>query len=690
MIKNKGCRWFIFLFLPAVLALSPPVAGQAPGARLVLVNVTRVDFTDFNTADYPYLQRLLTEGQVGLAVVRVAGRLTPEKVYLALNGASAGGGAGEENASGVIGSRLRQAGKRTAFLGNADLPWRPNRSAKNLLSDAYGAVDEEISDRRILRADPAFPFGFRTDYERLGDLVLALLPTTDVILVETGDLERLEAYRGLMTDAQWQRHRAATLARIDAFLARISAATSGKTTILLLAAAPTATVDGNDFPVLPLLIDRKRGGPGLLTSPSTRQPGLLTAGDLAVLIADLTSEMPEKTSATWTTGGDWSRLQEERLYWGINLRQRMLILRLYIYLLIFLLFLALWLPLTPWHRITTLARAVLPVLAVFPLTMLLMAPLRITHWPLLVLLLFLGSGGLWVLFRRLVPTRLLAYRGLFIATALVILVDLLFGAKLMQSSLLGPSPVLGHRFYGLGNEYLGVLLATFLLGTAGFLLHVPWRKWSGFLLGTLVLLVVSPRGGANFGGGVALSYAAVLIIRRLKPVAARWNLILFSCCLLAGLGLQLFGIGAGETSHLHNALRLLRLGAWEQIATIAGRKIRMNLGLITYSLWGPILLLVYVIILIGWRVRGEEADPAKPELEWYRQGASIAAKTGLVAFLANDSGIVVLAPLVLYPLIVLADRWLGRERRSLFALLKQAGRRCVGIEKNGSNPGRTG
>ncbi|NLM37354.1 MAG: hypothetical protein GX202_04430, partial [Firmicutes bacterium] len=78
------------------------------------------------------------------------------------------------------------------------------------------------------------------------------------------------------------------------------------------------------------------------------------------------------------------------------------------------------------------------------------------------------------------------------------------------------------------------------------------------------------------------------------------------------------------------------------------------------------------------------------EQEWFRQGATVAVKTGLVAFLANDSGIVVLAPLVLYPLLILADWWTARERRDLFASLKQAGRRCVGIEKNGSDPSRSG
>ena len=375
--------------------------------------------------------------------------------------------------------------------------------------------------------------------------MLALLPTTDVILVETGDLERLEAYRGLMSDAQWSRQRAVTLARIDAFLARISSATPGNTMILLLVAAPSTT-GGNDFPLLPLLIDWKREEPGLLTSPSTRQPGLITGGDLAGLIVDLTSGTPEGTNDRWTTGGGGLSCRRTALlgdqFAPKDARFPSLSL-----------FTSLSAPLgvvvtvNPVAPLAIYTRASFPAIAVLPLTLLLLAPFRITHGPLFALCLVLGSGGIWAFIRMFFPTRLLAYRGLFMGTSLVILVDLFFGARLMLPSLLGPSPVLGHRFYGLGNEYLGVFLGTCLLGAADFLLHSPWRMWSGLLLGGVALLVFSPFGGANFGSGVALIYAGWQIGRRIRPpTLARRNLVLFSLCLVVGLGVQLVGVETGD------------------------------------------------------------------------------------------------------------------------------------------------
>ena len=148
MIKNKGYRWLLLFLLIAVFP-DPPVATVAAtsrnlGSKLILVNLTRVDFADFNTVDYPYLQRLLTQGQVGLAVVRVAGGTTPGKIYLALNGALPGRVGEQDSALGVIGSTLRQAGKQTAFLGNAIfLAAEPD--GKTLLCDVYGVVDHEIA-----------------------------------------------------------------------------------------------------------------------------------------------------------------------------------------------------------------------------------------------------------------------------------------------------------------------------------------------------------------------------------------------------------------------------------------------------------------------------------------------------------------------------------------------------------------
>jgi hypothetical protein len=253
----------------------------------------------------------------------------------------------------------------------------------------------------------------------------------------------------------------------------------------------------------------------------------------------------------------------------------------------------------------------------------------------------------------------------------------------MLASLLGPSPVLGLRFYGLGNEYLGVLLGAFFLGTADFFIHSPGRKWTGILLGVIVLLLFSPSGGANFGGGVALTYGVWLMYRRIKPPEmARVNYLLFALCLLAGLSFQLFKTGPGGISHLDQAFHLLQRGAWDMVLAIAVRKIRMNLGLINYSSLGYLLLFAFILFSIALNRAEHAVSFDRPKAEWYWEGMVITVYTGLIALLVNDSGIVVLAPMVIYPLIILAELWMAQERKGLYARLAQVGRRCMAIAKN--------
>ncbi|HHT48376.1 MAG TPA: hypothetical protein GXZ98_03670 [Firmicutes bacterium] len=694
MIKGKGKKRYridwqrpdlrlgLILFL-LVLAVQPVAgAGPPPRAKLILVNLTRVAFADFDTGNYPHLQQLLTEGQLGLVSVRVTGRLTPEKIYQAVSRGASDPNQGFYPEQGRIGTLLRQAGKRLAFLGNADLPWQVNRRAQLMIGDHRGEVDWAVTDRRILAADPEFPFGFRTDYQKLEQLILELLPVTDLILVETGDLERLEGYRGLLTEERWRYLRAESLIRIDAFLGRLRATAPPGTNLLVFLATPSSTGDGNDLPFPSLLMDQRKGRPGLLASHSTREPGLITIGDLTALLLSLVGQEQGETEVLGTSVGTWPMLAAKSRYWSVNLRQREIILRVYLYLLIIMLMLALVLPFTPGRRWAGLIRKILPALAFLPLTFLLIAVLKITNWPLLVMLLLSVTGALWALACRLFANSLQAYRALLLGTAVLIITDLALGSSLMQASLLGPSPVLGLRFYGLGNEYLGVFLGAFLFGTAAFLLRWPGRQWTGVVLGVIALLIFSPDGGANFGGGVALTYAAWLICRRIQPPpAARKNLLLFALCLGVGFGLHTLWPGASGTTHLHNALQLLRAGAWEQLLAIAVRKFRMNLELINYSPWGYVLLLILIFFMVGIKLT-ERTTRSNQEKEWYWLGGRIAVRTGLVAFFVNDSGIVVLAPLLLYPLILLAEQWLAREGVDLFARFKQGEKRGVGIGKN--------
>ena len=88
--------------------------------------------------------------------------------------------------------------------------------------------------------------------------------------------------------------------------------------------------------------------------------------------------------------------------------------------------------------------------------------------------------------------------------------DLLTGQSLLLTSLLGYCPISGARYYGMGNEYMGLYLGAGLIGWSGLAegikragkrLSPPFLIIPGFLL--LLIFVAWPHLGANFGGAIA-------------------------------------------------------------------------------------------------------------------------------------------------------------------------------------------
>ena len=117
------------------------------------------------------------------------------------------------------------------------------------------------------------------------------------------------------------------------------------------------------------------------------------------------------------------------------------------------------------------------------------------------------------------------------------MLDLLHGAALNSRSFLGYDPLGGARFYGMGNEYMGIQIGSLILGF-GSLCSLLLRKFSQpeqkegtpppFLLKVIranrlsllltfglfavfsllvIFMMASPNYGANFGGAITAGVA---------------------------------------------------------------------------------------------------------------------------------------------------------------------------------------
>ncbi len=110
-----------------------------------------------------------------------------------------------------------------------------------------------------------------------------------------------------------------------------------------------------------------------------------------------------------------------------------------------------------------------------------------------------------------------------IVSVLALAVDALAGTQLLMRSLLGPDPILGARFYGIGNELKsGLAVLVFAAVAAALYPAVRGRRAAAaMLLAGVVLAVVegSARIGAGVGGVILVSAGLTVASVMLAPGA---------------------------------------------------------------------------------------------------------------------------------------------------------------------------
>lgn len=623
---------------------------------------------------------------------------------------------------GALGDALHRAGIRTALLGNADLAPAPGddataaweaaslapggslrpgqgppspagRWAALAVMDSAGAVDEGLIDARVLRRDAGFPGGWRTDYDALvrafrrvqaapGGVPGGGAAPPALVAVETGDLWRLEAERERMGAPALARHRLRALGRADDLVGRLKAELDPRHDLLLVVSPfPSEGARRSGGVLTPVLAWGGGWGPGLITAPTTRQPGLITLSDVApTALAALGLAMPgaappgmlgrpASVLASPPHGvaapDGLSALQAvDGLYRAAmaNHQRRPLLVKVYIFSQIIALLVALW---AVSRRVPgpSALGALLVSLTAAPLAFLLLPllPVENVHasYGASLALVALITGLSLVLGRR---NAMAPFLGVSLVTVAAVLFDVVRGSQLMVRSPLGHSAIGGARYYGIGNEYMGVLLGASLVGGAALLdrLGPPgcdaarrgrWLVLAGWLGVTVTL--AAPSLGANFGGAIAgaaaFCYAGLrllwpgLAVRRLAAVATAAGVA------AAGLAVALdVSRDAAVQTHIGQAAAGLGEGGWRLAADLIGRKVAMNLKLIRWTNWSLVFLTslgAYAWLMLRPPRGLRPLLTRHPHLGIGLSGVAVAA---LAALVLNDSGIVAAATTMIF------------------------------------------
>lgn len=285
----------------------------------------------------------------------------------------------------------------------------------------------------------------------------------------------------------------------------------------------------------------------------------------------------------------------------------------------------------------------------------------LASWSLAVILAAGISLALSAVFLRIAKTEPHAAVALPASFIVVILLLDQFGRSgLTVDTPFGHSLIGGARYYGMGNEYMGLSVGAAIIAASCCTFFVKNDFLGQFLLLGLLLVnaiaIALPSFGANFGGGIAATAGLVSTGWFLRK-PTRWpdgkrsrNVfrilaaigVAAVCLTCVSLALE-NSASEGALTHLGFAVSRVRALGIGEVADIYIRKMQMNLKLIRYSVWTKALLASMVTFgIMLYRPYGvfKNLQASFPHLMAGVKGAGAAA---FVALVSNDSGVVAAA-----------------------------------------------
>lgn len=677
-------------------AVPSSVAASGPAERVLLVGLPGLSWDDLGTGAMPNLDRLAGEGAVAAMNVRTrSGVPTVREGYATLGAGSrvyahpaaddaievagrivvpaaaqvrASAGSYVPSPPGSLGAALHAAGRRTAVIGTADLPagltgidldGHPSvaRPGAVALMDGHGVVDGgNVTGGGLLVEDPRAPFSRRADPEALATQIVAALGTFDVVLADPGDLERADAVADMgAVDRYAVPARARALDGADDLLGRLRDALPPGTLLLVVSVTPPT----DEWRLTPVVAAGAGVVPGYLHSPSTRRLGLVSLTDLAPTIlgalgAPVPTELPGAVLRYHPAPrADLARLARLDRDSAWREARWLAVTTVFIVLQVGLWFVtgAALAGRLAWMRRSWLRLVALAV-AAFPLAALLLRAVPFVPG--------MGDAGLAVLVVLDLGIAALAARAhrhplaglgwVLGATVAVVVLDLATGARLQLGGLLGYAPQTSGRFYGLGNTAFGVLAGATLLAGALHVARAPRPKEAVVATAALFALAVyadgAPGLGADVGGMLTLVPICGLVVVALAGLRLTGRRVAVAGLATAGVLAVATAVDLlrppGARTHLGRfASHVAGGGDGSLVATLA-RRVDVTLDNVAGSFWTAVTPVIAVLVLgaVLWTRYGRTLLPPASPL---RAGVVGALAAGLVGTAVNDSGIIVVA-----------------------------------------------
>ena len=676
-MRPGAVRTLLSACLLAVLALgvgavfagstaSAQTTATAPARHVVVVGISGLRWSDVSKAGTPTLWRLAGAGSVGSLVDYAVHPLTcPADAWLTLN---AGARAQSDHTNAACGAfpvvNPVGAGAVVPAMGSLEAYNNQfhNTPSWGLLAARTPGCATAVGPGAALAL--AGKSGHVASYlPSAADLTAGVLARCPLTVVDLGAIGSAE--------------RSSVLASMDAELARIQADLPAGSTLLVT--APGATTKPAHLQLA--LVSGPGYRAGLLNAASTRQPGLVVLTDLTpTVLGWLGGAGPGAVGAQITRGDRgslsstvqslagrdvaeqvWTSTHDE-FFWAYALADAAVLAAIG---------LACWGAAEEkrrrrarWWRVAGVFAVSVPAgtflanLVPWSTSAHPAAWLYAVSVALAVVIALAALLGPW---RR---DPLAPFGVVCLFTLVVLAIDVMTGSRLQLETPFGLSVLEAGRFYGIGNEALGIYGISGLLGAAWLGLVALRRSTSSRRPAVLMVVVVAtfavfasgwPGFGGKVGGTIAMVPCFALLAMAVAGIRLNWRRVL----LVAVSGLALFalfalinyfvpvtgksdiGSFAGNSLHGHSGGLLLR-------------KINSNIGSLSVNAFSPLIPIVVVWTgLMLWRPSwfGLKTEPRAYAAEpLMRPVLGVLWLLPVLGWFADDSGVIVPAAVLPFAL----------------------------------------
>lgn len=544
---------------------------------------------------------------------------------------------------GMVGDRLLDAGNRTFVMGTSDTD-QFHRFAPFLTMTSKGMTEGSLKES--VMKDTTRAYGVKMNAEWMLDEIAKRSEVNSLIVVEWGDLYRLFTLKNQMTDVVYEKQREQALRELEAFIVNVRKVHPD---MWLISPFVHKEAYSDKKQLAPIYEWTSNGEGGALFSDTTRRTDVLSNVDVAPSLIERMGLL----STDYDQGFPLKRITNEindpnqlieRVEESFHVfKTRAWVLSVYVTsLAILLLGVSGW---TWFGREKQTQKTFLEILLLSalssPLWFLLLAKLESTSSAAGFFVLLFCCSLLWGGSVRLLRSWGILFTAL--VTVIALSVDLVTGSTLLSHSYLGYDPLIGARFYGIGNEYVGIyIIFVFVITVYLVNIRITWLRWatSIVLISGHLLFLGHSQLGANAGGFLSACLASFFWLMWAIPIKVSKKKVIF---ILIGSGVGalflLYALqAASHSSHIGVAYERLLAGDASYIIDTIARKVEMNVKLFKHSNWTQLLVISYLLAgLILWRRLDRWAD----------EGKQVFIKTGVIGsvilLLINDSGVVAAA-----------------------------------------------